>query len=139
MIEAGMARVYSFPDNRALVAELLVRETAARAARRGIWADPFYAVRSPDEAADHVDEFTLVEGRVLGVGRTSNRTYLNFGADYRTDFTVAVAARDRRVFDAAGIDLAAYEGHIIRVRGWLDTLNGPVIEATHPEQIELVQ
>ncbi len=96
-------------------------------------------MRSPDEAVDHLDEFTIVEGRVLAVARTGRRTYLNFGADYRTDFTVAVAARDRGMFDDAGIDLAAYEGHIIRVRGWVDSLNGAMIEATHPEQIELVQ
>ena len=36
MLRLGMARVYSFPDNRARVAEMLVLEGKARAARRGI-------------------------------------------------------------------------------------------------------
>ncbi|MGD9536466.1 MAG: thermonuclease family protein [Alphaproteobacteria bacterium] len=138
MLERGMARVYSFPDNRALAAEMLALETAARAARRGIWSHPFYAVLTPEAAAGHIDDFALVEGRVLSVGGTSSRTYLNFGADFRTDFTVSVARRDRRAFEDAGLDLDGLEGHIIRVRGWLDSLNGPMIEATHPEQIELV-
>ncbi|MSO74388.1 MAG: hypothetical protein EXQ99_04435 [Alphaproteobacteria bacterium] len=75
---------------------------------------------------------------MVKVSRAGGRVYLNFGADYRSDFTISVAARDRRVFDAAGIDLSTYEGHIIRVRGWVDSLNGALIEATHPEQIELV-
>ena len=139
MLERGMARVYSFPDNRALVAEMLALEAAARAGRRGIWSHPFYAVLTPEAAADHIDDFELVEGRVLSVGGTSSRTYLNFGADFRTDFTVSVARRDRRAFDAAGLDLDGLEGHIIRVRGWVDSINGPMVEATHPEQIELVQ
>src|SRR3546814_6279209 len=50
MLEAGMARVYSFPDNTAAVPEMLTLERQARAARRGIWADPFYAVRGPEDA-----------------------------------------------------------------------------------------
>ncbi len=45
LIDRGMARVYSFADNRALVPELLARERAARAAARGIWALRAYAVR----------------------------------------------------------------------------------------------
>lgn len=139
MVERGLARVYTFPDNRALVAELLTREQAARGAHRGIWADPFYAVRTPDDAGGHIDEFELVEGRVVKVTRSAGRTYLNFGGDYRSDFTVSVSARDRKLFDASGLDLERYAGHIIRVRGWVESLNGPMIEATHPEQIELVQ
>ncbi len=138
MIDAGLARVYSFPDNRALVTMLLAREVEARAARRGIWSNPFYAIRKSDEAADHLDEFALVEGRVLKVARARGRTYLNFGADYRSDFTVSIAAQAARLFETAGIELRRYEGQIIRVRGWVDSLNGAMIEATHPEQIELV-
>jgi len=46
LLEAGLARVYSFADNRALVAEMLALERTARTAHRGIWADPFYAPRS---------------------------------------------------------------------------------------------
>ena len=30
------------------------------------------------------------------------------------------------------------EGKRIRVRGWLRSYNGPVIDVTHPEQIELL-
>jgi endonuclease YncB( thermonuclease family) len=139
MLERGMARVYSFADNRGLVTEMLRLEAAARDARRGIWSHPFYAVLTPEQAAERIDDFALVEGQVLSVGGSSSRTYLNFGADFRTDFTVSVTGRDRRAFAAAGLDLKGLEGHIIRVRGWLDSINGPMVEATHPEQIELVQ
>ena len=40
MLRRGMARVYSFSDNRSLVAEMLAIEGQARAARRGIWVTP---------------------------------------------------------------------------------------------------
>ena len=38
-----------------------------------------------------------------------------------------------------GFDLAAYDGRRVRVRGWLKSLNGPMIEVTHPEQIEVLE
>jgi micrococcal nuclease len=42
-----------------------------------------------------------------------------------------------RLFEEAGVDPLAFEGREIRVRGWIQKWNGPLIEATHPEQIEL--
>lgn len=138
MLERGMARVYSFPDNRAAVAEMLVLETAARNARRGIWAHPFYALLTPDEADRHVDTFQIVEGAVVDVARVGGRTYLNFGADWRTDFTVTVTGAVDRLFRQAGVDVLALEGRRIRVRGWLGRYNGPTLEASHPEQLEIL-
>src|SRR3546814_21041569 len=46
MLSAGLARVYSFSDNRTAVAEMLALDRATRAPRRGILRDPFSAVRS---------------------------------------------------------------------------------------------
>jgi hypothetical protein len=41
-------------------------------------------------------------------------------------------------FAAAGIDLKGLSGKRLRVRGFLGWRNGPMIEASHPEQIELL-
>ena len=138
LLGLGMARVYSFRDNRALVAEMLALERTARAARRGIWGHPYYAVRPAGEAGRHVGTFQLVEGRVLRAETVRSRTYLNFGEDWRTDFTISISGRDRRLFRRAGFDLEALAGRTVRVRGWLKSWNGPMIEVTHPEQIELL-
>ena len=116
---------------------MLARERAARAARRGIWADPFYAIRTPANVGGHLGGFELVEGRVVDAAIVRGRAYLNFGPDYKTDFTVTVAPADRRRFEAAGIDLAALAGRTIRARGWIESYNGPMIEATHPDQLEI--
>ena len=138
LLSRGMARVYSFADNRALVAEMLARERAARAAGRGIWADDFYRVRTEGEAGRHIDSFQLIEGRVLATAEVRGRGYLNFGPDYRTDFTISIAPGDMRRFRADGITVDDYEGRRVRVRGWLRSLNGPMIDVTHPEQIEVL-
>lgn len=138
LLEQGMARVYSFADNRALIPEMLALEREARAARRGIWADPYYAIRSAETAADWLGGFELVEGRVVAVGRGGPNTYLNFSDDWRSDFTIMLNRRAERLFKEAGFDPRSYEGRFVRVRGWLKSRNGPMIEATHPEQIELL-
>ncbi len=138
LLEAGWARVYSFPDNRARVAEMYALERTARAARRGIWGHPFYALRSPEETGRHIGTFQVVEGRVLDAARVRGRVYLNFGPDWRTDFTVSIPPKVVRLFKAADIDPLSLEDRVIRVRGWLKKFNGPMIEASHPEQVEVV-
>lgn len=138
LLAQGMARVYSFPDNRAAIAEMLALEAEARAARRGIWSHSFYRVRTAEDVAAAGEGYHLVEGTVRQVARPRSLTYLNFGEDWRSDFTVSVDAAARRLFEKAGIDLAGYEDRRIRVRGWVSSFNGPLIEATHPEQIEIL-
>ncbi len=137
LLEAGMARVYTFPDNRALAEALYAAERSARAAKRGIWSNRFYAIRSPDRLGGDIGTFQLVEGRVLRAEQVRSRVYLNFADDWKTDFTIVFAASDLPVFRAAGVDPLALAGRTVRVRGWLRKWNGPMIEATHPEQIEL--
>ncbi len=138
MLSAGLARVYSFADNRARVADMLALEGRARAARLGIWSDSYYRVLNATETPKFIDTFQIVEGRVVSAAVVRRRGYLNFGADWRLDFTVTVAPRDRRLFNRAGLAIESYQGRLVRVRGWLKSFNGPMIEATHPEQIELL-
>jgi micrococcal nuclease len=137
MLRLGMARVYSFPDNRSRIDDMLAIEATSRSARRGIWDHPFYAVRTVETVGRHVDTFQVVEGRVLDAARIGGRTYLNFGPDWHTDFTVTIESRSTRLFRTADINPLSFKGQVIRARGWLRDYNGPMIEATHPEQIEV--
>jgi micrococcal nuclease len=138
LLELGMARVYSFADNRTMAAEMLAIERAARAAGRGIWDEPWYAIRTPDGIERDRDSFQLVEGRILDASRAGSRGYLNFGADWKTDFTLSLDAAALRLFDAAGLPVEQLEGRRVRARGWVEYFNGPMIEITHPEQIEVL-
>ncbi|HMA16269.1 MAG: thermonuclease family protein [Bacteroidota bacterium] len=139
LLAAGLARVYSFADNRAAVPQMLALERAARAAGRGIWADPFYAVRGAEAAEDWLGGFELVEGRVQAVGQGGGRVYLNFAEDWRQDFTLALDRRALALFQEAGLDPAGLAGKQVRARGWLKSYNGPMIDVTHPEQIEVLE
>ncbi len=139
LLAAGLARVHSLVDDRAAAAEMLVIEDRARAARLGIWSQPGYRVRAAGEADGGLHSFQLVEGRVRAAAVVRGRGYLNFGDDWREDFTVSIGPRDRRRFESEGVAIEDYEGRLVRVRGWVDSFNGPMIEATHPEQIEVLE
>ena len=139
MVGDGLARVYSFSDNRACVAELLALEARARAAKRGIWALPYYAIGSaarPGALARLAGTFQIVEGRARLATRRGRWIYINFGSEYWRDFTIAIPSRSWKLFSKAGFSLAALPGQRLRVRGWLELRGGPMIEADHPEQIE---
>ena len=136
LVSAGHVRVRSYPGNRQRIAELLAREDTARKAERGLWAHRRYAVRTPETVRRDLNSWQIVEGTVSAVAAFRDVTYLNFGRNWRTDFTVRIGARARRLFRRAGVDLRALEGRRIRVRGWVRSRNGPLIAATHPEQVE---
>lgn len=138
MLAQGLARVYSFPDNRAVVDQMLAAEQAARDLDLGIWRHPFYDIRTPSDAADFIGRFELVQGVVYDVADRGKRIYVNFADDWRTDFTLTIKGKARRIFRDAEFDPLALKGRLVRTRGWLKTLNGPMINLTHPEQIELL-
>lgn len=141
MVGAGLARVYSFPDNRQCLDQLFAAEAKARADRLGIWANPYYSVRAadrPGELLDRVGQYELVEGRVLLADRSGSRIFLNFGRFWKEDFTAVIEGPALRLFETAGLDPLVLEGALVRIRGWVDDRDGPRIEITHPEQIEVL-
>lgn len=139
MLRQGMARVYSFPDNRTAVDHMLAAEQAARDLDLGIWRHGFYDIRTPDNVGDYIGRFELVQGTVVAVAKTDKRYYVNFGNDWRSDFTITIQGDARRLFNDAGIDPLLLDNRTIRVRGWIKSFNGPMINATHPEQIEILE
>lgn len=138
MIRLGLARVYSWKGELADIAALYAAETQARDRNRGIWASSFYAVRSPDPdpLAQHVDSLQIVEGIVTSTADVRGRIYLNFGSDYKTDFTIAIAKQNAKRF--AAIDPVNLTGARIRVRGWIEMTNGPMIWLDHPGRLEIL-
>jgi endonuclease YncB( thermonuclease family) len=138
LVSAGAALVVPLPGMEVARARtLLAAEEEARQAGRGLWAEPAFRVRSPSGAAQAVGGFGIVEGVVADTAEVRGRVYLNFGEDWREDFTISVAPGDRDAFEEAGIDLLALAGRTVRARGWLRDFNGPLIDARHPAQIEL--
>ncbi len=140
MVRRGLARVYTFPDNRKMAAALLLKESEARDEKLGIWRLGYYAIRDsePDILERYFGTFQLIEGTVVNTARVRGRVYLNFGADYRTDFTASLDRQSDRLFKQLNMDPLNLEGQRLRLRGWVKDFNGPLVDITHPEQIEIL-
>jgi endonuclease YncB( thermonuclease family) len=142
MIGSGHARVTADVGNTACAAELLSRERVARAAKLGLWGDPGYVVRGAERYQDLLAErghFTVVEGKVLSVRESGGTIYMNFGRRWSQALTVTISKRHERMFAGAGVQPKRLANRLVRVRGWIDERNGPRIEATRPEQIEIAE
>lgn len=141
LIERGFARAYSFQGNRACVRPLQSREIGAREAKLGLWWRKTYAVLDagkPKSIFPRMHSFQIVEGTVVGVKATKRWTFVNFGTDWKRDFTIAVRAKNRRLFAKSDLALSSLRGRKVRVRGWIESWNGPAIKVTHPEEIEII-
>jgi endonuclease YncB( thermonuclease family) len=138
LVEAGAARVAPLSDDFALIDQLLTAEDEARNARRGLWRLDPYGVFRAGAAEGAVGAFHLVEGEVLRAALAGTRFYLNFGADYRTDFTAGAASAVYRRWASDGFDLKRFEGTSVRIRGFVEAINGPSIDLSHQRQIEIL-
>jgi len=120
MIRLGLARVLSWKGELADMAALYDLESRARDRGRGMWGSEFYAVRrpDPDPLAQFVDSVQIVEGIVISTADVRGRVYLNFGSDYKTDFTIAIAKKHMKEF--AAINPVGLTGARLRVRGWYE-------------------
>jgi micrococcal nuclease len=139
MLREGMARVRTFRTNPARAAALYQAEAIARKAKAGLWADKAYAIRKADTITAEDKGFQLVEGVVRSIGKTEKKTYLNFGDDYRTDFTVSIDAADLPAWGPKDPPLDSLKGKRIRVRGYVYDSGGPLIRVDHPQAIEVLK
>jgi endonuclease YncB( thermonuclease family) len=117
-------------------------ERAARAAKLGLWGDPYYGVKQADNPAEVLSEqgrFVLVGGKVASVRESGGIVYVNFGRRWSQDFTVTILKRNERLFAGAGLAPGRLAGRRIEVRGFVEEHGGPAIEAARPEQIEIVE
>lgn len=141
LLAKGHARAAIPSGERACMAALLAAERSARAGKLGLWGDPRYEskrAQNPGEIAAARGRFSLVEGPVLSVRESGGVIYVNFGRRWTEDFTVTILKRNERLFTAAGIAPKVLTGRRVRIRGVVEERGGPWIEATRPEQIEIL-
>jgi hypothetical protein len=142
LLRAGLVRSFSYRNNRACIQEMLALEIMARRQKHGLWRyhtfQPLQASRLKKLLQKRY-RFTLVEGKVRKVATVKSWTFLNFGENWRNDFTIAIKRKYKKNIERNGLDLNKLEGRNIRVRGWIENWNGPLIKVTHSQQIEVLE
>jgi micrococcal nuclease len=139
LLASGVTRAYGLPGNFVCAMELRAHERQAQLERRGLWTMPVYQMKSaadPKSLMFRRGQYEIVEGTIASISRTKSAIYLNFGRDWKSDFTAridgALIAADPS-FDAA---LSTWEGRHVAVRGWIERRNGPMITLQDLSQIE---
>lgn len=142
LVSRGLARAYALPGSTACLAPLLALEREARSAGRGLWGSGEFAVRNAASTSALLARrlsFEIVEGEVARVADVGGRLYMNFGSDWRRDFTATVPRRLIADAPEAAARIKALEGKRVRVRGWIERRNGPMIELSDLGEIEVVE
>jgi len=129
LLTQGLARFYSSPVNQELSAVLFDIEAKAINEKIGLWSDtsPFKR-QTPETAVQSMGQFTVIDGAPTKIATVRNNLYLNYGANWKTDFTVMISTSLRKKLAQQGINLMDLTGVPLRVRGWMREYNGPLIE-----------
>ena len=141
LLAAGAARAYGLPGLFNCSAELLAHERSARNKRRGLWRIAVYRMKPALVTGllmQRRSRFEIVTGAVADVSPTKAATYLNFGSDWKSDFTARISKEVVAAHPDFASTLAGLQGKRVAVRGWIERRNGPLIDIQHPDQIEVL-
>lgn len=136
LLRAGLAHVYPLSGQEIGTTKLLRLEEEARAAKLGIWQLPELQPTDAAQAASQYGHYTLITGTVMQAAKVKTKIYLNFGADYRTDFTAVIDKRDWKNFPS--LDVLALTGKRVLLRGFLYEDYGPAMRLSNDGQIRLL-
>jgi micrococcal nuclease len=137
LLERGLALVALAPGATERVEAMRALERQARARGLGFWGDGGGPVVVAAAAGGMIGRFAVVHGQVLRVAQTSRHLYLNFGVDWWRDFTLRIRLSELdEGFDRFEVEGLA--GRRVEARGFVLDAGGPLIELSHPEQIEVL-
>lgn len=136
LVRNGFAYVDPIPPSP-ILDDLMKWENEARQNKRGLWVDK-NAILSPTTAQTALYRFAVIEGRVEKVALQRNGIYLNFGKNWKDDFTVFIPSALRSQFAREAIQLTSLGGVSIRVRGVVEKNNGSMITLASPRQLEIL-
>lgn len=138
ILKLGLARTRTSQYNMELADQMMELENSARQKKLGLWEDERYKVLSPEQTKTQIDSYAIVEGKIISASMKRNKVYLNFGRNWKEDFTVAIASKDLRSFTKVHMDPKQWSGKEVRVRGWISDYYGPFMEINHPSRFELI-
>ena len=112
-------------------------ERNAFLAGRGMWS--FYKPRqvAHKEAGKFIGKLMSVTGRVQNVFVGPTAVHLNFGSDYRSDFTAVIFRKNLSRLSHQGLQMPVtrYKGLEVEVTGIIKDYNGPEIVIDSADQI----
>lgn len=141
LLSQGLAML--MPETPDDLSSLIAAEDTAISNEIGMWQDhqtdtAYYVVadssntrlwgrRGLADVEDAIGRFVVVDAVLVSVEHQEWRSYLNFGQDWRRDFTIAMGADLRDVLAEPDGSLDAWINRKVRVRGVVENRGGPYI------------
>jgi len=135
LLKEGLASAIAIPPNVSQWHRLFDAETAARAARRGIWGLAYSAPVPAESLASAHTGFRFVRGRVTHVGRSQKYVYLDMGPQ----FALRIGHADWKQYfhDGKCCGIQNWRGARIEARGWISEQNGRLhMGIGHPAMLQ---
>jgi micrococcal nuclease len=144
MVSRGLAWVNGNENSRDLFIPLLKYEDLARSQNLGLWKLPAFAIRDNETIHNNTyNSFQVYEGTIRSISAKDNFIFFNFDKNPKTDFTIVLNKERVPPFRlSTGAHSHAppdFNGKKIRIRGWVEEKNGPMIDLLFQEQIEFVE
>ncbi len=145
-LAAGWGRYLPEPAASACRDGLVAAEASARAARLGLWADPYYAILAVDDRAGFAERtgtLVVAEGRLASVTMSPYRTKLILRSEAPEArrgqlLSATLVPHVAKMFEARGLRVEALVGRKLRLRGLLDLRFGPQIELAGPDGLDVL-
>lgn len=138
MLLNGYARIQPSQTNTEMASQMLALENDAIKAKVGLWSEEKHTLLTPETAEKSLNSWGIVEGRILKSAMNNNTVYLNFADDWRKDFSIGIDPEIRRQMAKANINPLDLNGKSIRIRGWIESYNGPFIRLSHAAWLEIL-
>ncbi len=138
LIEEGFGFYYSEPNSMKETLNLRSMELVARLKKSGLWQYTNYQSLLADPALIKIGWFQTIHGKVLSVKQLKNKTYLNFGPDWKTDFTIEIPSGVLRKMKKTGIDPTTFQNKNVEIRGWVEWAGGPKIILSSHNNMHIV-
>jgi micrococcal nuclease len=139
LLRQGLARtLFIGPCGRAVSKRYRIVERGAFLSGLGIWSLQNPRRVEHGDANRYIGLLMSVTGKVVNVHEGPKAFHLNFGKNFRTDFTAVIFRRDLSRLLEEGLEpVTAYEGRFVQVTGILKAYNGPEIIVESADQLVL--
>jgi hypothetical protein len=138
LIANGLARILPASKHTEMAAQMLKAEETARKETAGLWKETAFSVLTPETVSTAMNNWAVVEGKIIKTGASNNIVFLNFGDDWRKDFTIGIEGEVRRQLAKNNVAPIEIAGKHVRVHGWVEDYNGPYIKLSNAVWLEVL-
>lgn len=136
LVKEGLAVTYNKPPNVKYAALLNGLQNQAKKEKKGLWRK--YETIPHTQAYLFIGQIRTVTGKVIDTYQSKKCVYLNFGEDYKTDFTIVIFSDCLDYFHKENINPSVfYKNKTVEITGKIREYNGPEIIAHIPEDINI--